>query len=102
MPVDTVIKQPYERRFYGVDFASALATGETLSSATCTITDLTSKADVSSTMGGTPSAAISGTVAQALIKGGTTGTKYDMSIRVITSLGQYLETDLDVSVVEDT
>jgi hypothetical protein len=80
-------KAAYEQFFRYVDFSNILQTGETISIASVTVTDVSTGADTSSSM-------VSGvapyddTMVIYMIKGGTAGHRYTVTIHVVTSLGQ--------------
>lgn len=72
------------------DFISKLAVGETIFSATCTVSVYTGvDSNPSGLVDGTPT--ISGTVVNQLITGGVLGTIYSILVAATTSFGQTLE-----------
>jgi hypothetical protein len=99
MAIDTFTKQPSEEYYVTVDFSQVLGSTETIASVTCTVTELTVGTDMTATMAGTPT--ITGQTVKALMKAGTTGYAYDVSFRIVTSLSQKFEADLNMNVLED-
>lgn len=80
--VGTVTKQSYEEIRITVDFSEVMATAESPSTATVTVTEKGSTTDLSSAMAGT--ATVSGDTVYALIKAGETGKTYVASFRCVT------------------
>jgi hypothetical protein len=100
MPLDTFEKQPYEEFFITVDFSQVLGATETIASATCIVTDLATGADESAIMCDSPD--IVGQTVLVMVKAGTTSSSYNVSVRIVTSLSQKFEADLNMNVLEDT
>lgn len=91
-------KQQGETKTYAFDFASFLANGETLSTASVTAT-VYSGVDVSPSAIVSGSASISGTTATQLLTAGVVGVVYDVSCAVTTSAGQTLRLTGYVAIV---
>ena len=91
-------KPAYNEEFRTLDFSLQLASGETISSATVTISELHTGIDTSATMisGVAP---YNSTSVKYKLSGGTADTTYQRIIRVVTSTGQKLEEQLQVKVV---
>jgi hypothetical protein len=92
-------KDPAEAIYYGVDFASLLAVGETISSATVSnralvLTDAGSAAMLS----GSP--VIAGSVVTQKIIAGLAGNTYRIGFSVVTSVGQTFVEAGDLVVAE--
>jgi len=98
--IGTFEKQSYEEVNIIVDFSNRMATAETISSSTVTVTAKGGTTDYSSTMAGTPS--VSGQTVICLIKGGTTGNLYNASYRIVTSASQKFEADVIIKVHDVT
>lgn len=86
MSTPSLIKQPGESRLYEFDFSPLLAAGEVLTG----VTSVTVTPDGLTLSG---SAAYSGATVQQRIAGGTTGTRYVVTVVVTTSLGNTLEVE---------
>lgn len=80
----TLYKQPSESRLYDVDFGANLASTETISS-------VTSYTATPSGLTLDPAIAIDGSKVQRRISGGTAGTQYKLTVVILTSLGNILE-----------
>ena len=93
---DTLTKQPYEYRQYSMDFSALMTTGETIDSYSIT----------SELIGGGTSdltidnAASSGQTVTFWIDGGTERGRYKIECRAVTSIGQKLEADGILRVVD--
>lgn len=98
--IGTFEKQSYEEVNITVDFSNRMATSETISSSTVTVTGKGTSTDYSSTMAGTPS--VSGQTVICLIKAGTTGSSYNASYRIVTSASQKFEADVVIKVQDVT
>jgi hypothetical protein len=88
-------KQPSEVRKLEFDPAKALATSDTVTSATAVVYD--GDTDVSSTMI-SGSVIISGNKVYVTIKAGTDGSTYWLRVRAVTTLGDTIEDDLKIVV----
>jgi len=82
-------KQPWEKRYYSMDFENLMVSGETISTKVVTsevlgggTTDLSITSDI-----------ISGQTVEMWIESGTHAKRYRVEVRVTTSLGQKLEGD---------
>ncbi len=89
-------KQPSERFAIGVDWSARLGEGETLASVTVEARDLRTglPADVIESPG------ISGSISSVVVKNGTDGGRYRITLRVTTSSGSVHEADGTMSVRE--
>lgn len=93
MALQTLFKQSYEERIFQFDFSAFMATGATLSSVVSVVSD-----GAGLTIS---SAAVSGTLCQALFAGGSSGTTYKITAKVIDSDGQKLELDGNLRVQDE-
>jgi hypothetical protein len=91
-------KFAYNEELRTFDFSPQLATGETLSSGTLTVTDVTAGTDVTATMV-SGSVTVSGTTVAYKLVGGTAGKYYSRTFKVVTSAGQKLEAIADILMV---
>jgi hypothetical protein len=93
---DTLTKQPYEYRQYSMDFSALMTTGETISTYTVT----------SELIGGGTTDLVIDTIASSgqiitfWIDGGTQRNRYKIECRVVTSIGQKLEADGILRVID--
>jgi hypothetical protein len=92
--VGLVPKHPLETFKVATDFLHRLATGETLSSQTVTATNLADGTDSSVTL--LAQTAVSGSVAHVRVKAGAAGQDHRVQMRVVTSLGNTYEAELDM------
>lgn len=92
-------KQPGEIKTWAIEYASKLATGETLSSieAATAIREDTG-ADVTAAF--IASSQISGTQVKVKVQNGTSDVRYKVSTRVVTSVGHKFDADIKVLVKE--
>lgn len=81
---------------WGVDFENDCVTGETISSATITVSTIAG--DTSALVAG--DAAISGTKVSCSFSGGSDGNEYTVQILATSSVGAVYDGDFTVSVVE--
>lgn len=93
MALQTLFKQAYEERIFQFDFSALMATGATLSSVVSVVSD-----DPGVTISAT---LVSGTVCQALFVGGTSGTTYKITAKVIDSDAQKLELEGNLRVQDE-
>lgn len=89
----TRIKQAGEARTITFDFASKLNTGDSVASVVGNA--LTAAAGITA---GAPT--ITGNKVTALISSGTADTTYRISCRVLTALGETVELDVDIRIVD--
>ena len=93
------IKEPWEERLCEFDLTDALATGDSVASVSSAKVYDSAGVDQSATMvSGTPS--ISGNKVYVKIVGGTHDATYWAEIRVVTTLGDKIEDDLQIRVVD--
>ena len=85
-----IAKTAYEVFYRYRDFTLWLASGETLSTATVTITDAVTGIDMSSTMVANVTV-YQTTQVKYQLKGGVAGSSYNISIKVVTSNAQDFE-----------
>ncbi len=101
--VNSLIKQPAERFYVGIDFSELLSAGESISTpdiqvkAYC-ITD--GMVDVTGSLIDPSTLIVNGDVVQLQLKDGEAGKRYKISFTVPTSLGNIYEEDIFV-LVED-
>ena len=93
MDLQTLFKQSYEERIFQFDFAEMMSSTATLSSYVSVSSD-TAGLTISSI-------AVSGTVCQAMFAGGSSGTTYKITAKVIDSDGQKLEMDGNLRVQDE-
>jgi hypothetical protein len=79
---EVLTKTVYEDREFNFEWADVLATGETISSESVTVSP-------TGVTVGTP--ATSGTLVQVTLSSGTANTTYELTCRITTSLGQDFE-----------
>lgn len=97
-------KQPYEELGISLDFSKRLEDTTTITSHTATITN-SSGTDVSETM--KAGSSVSGQTVRVGVKGGTTGSSYKITIKIVTDMampdGNYekFEGDIVMRVVEE-
>jgi hypothetical protein len=92
-------KQPYEQLPLAIEWAGKLPTGVTISTLTVTALDLATQAAATADVLGATS--IIGTQTRFVVKGGTAGTQYKITHRIVGSDAvTKLEEDLTMSVVE--
>lgn len=85
MAIDTLSKQPSESRLFTMDFSANLASGETISSVTSVVADVT---------GLTIGAPVAGSRSvQVRISAGTVDIMYKVTFVVVTSAGNTLEAE---------
>jgi len=89
-----IIKQPDESRNYGIDFVNLITSGDSIT----TITTVTASPD-GLTVG---SASLDGFVAEFKLTGGTAGTVYHIEALVQTYLGEIVEGDGYLQVIDAT
>ena len=92
-------KHPTEAIFYGIDFSSLMATGETVSSASVTLRPLTFDDGSSAAMISGSAIITSNVVAQKIIAG-LDGNTYRVAFSVVTSAGQTLVETADLEVID--
>ena len=83
--IPKLLKQPAESRLYAMDFSANMAAADTISS----ITSVTAT-PTGLTLG---TAAVSGQRVQFRISSGTGGTQYKITVVIVTSAGDTLETE---------
>lgn len=89
--LETFEKQPGETRYFGISFVDWLAkVGDTGAS-------VTGSAQTGLTLSATT---LASGVARISVSGGTTGTKYKVTVRLTTTAGQIKEVDVYVKVKE--
>lgn len=84
--VPSVIKQPTESRLYTMDFSGVMAPGETILSITSVTVDKTTVPALSIS-----GQVFSGVLAQFRLAAGQAGTRYKVTVIVVTSAGNTLE-----------
>lgn len=90
-------KQPSEKEYIAIEFGNRMVDDDVIASITeckCYNGDT----EVTSTLIESP--VIDGTAVKMWVKAGTSGTKYDLTVKVTTSLGYKLEADLVIDVRE--
>lgn len=90
----TLYKQPSESRVYDMDFAANMSTAETISS-------VTSYTASPSGLTLDPAVSISGKKVQKRLSGGTAGTLYKITVVILTSLGNVLEGEGQLHVLDN-
>jgi hypothetical protein len=94
-------KQPSEQFVVGMDFALALPSGATVSSAVVAVQDMADATDTTTAMLVSATATIATAVAKVTLKAGTAGHVYNMRFRATLSTGDTLEEDATLSVQQD-
>jgi hypothetical protein len=94
-------KTPYIKSYFSVDFSQQLGLAEALQSATVTAetpdgTDVTAQMISSS-----PPPAIAGSQVIFWYQNGTIGQVYIVRVKAVTSLGQQLESDVEIHVLSE-
>lgn len=87
-----LVKQPWEKRLYEMDFANLLTSGDSLGTVDSVSQSKRGRVAGSSdlTIG---AASVSGTKVQFTIEGGSSGEDYKITVRVNTTAGNRLEGD---------
>ena len=102
MAAGTIRKQPFEVKDYAMDFAGELVGNETLTLVSCEAVNLKTQADsTAEIISDDPAPAVIGQTVVFWLKDGIDGDSHKITLRVSTSTGQRLESDLDVFVVEE-
>ena len=96
-------KYAYEERYRSYEFArtdglDGLADGETIASHAVTCAESKTGTDRTSTMISNTSV-VSGTQVTYLLKGGTAGTTYTITVTAVTTLGQKIKGVVDIAVI---
>ena len=93
-------KQPYEEYFIEFDFVNDIDDADSIESAEVTVMD--GDDDVTDTLtGGDAKQSVLGTKVSVWIKGGTTGTTYTITCKIITTvLAEKYEAESEITVTE--
>lgn len=96
--METFSKQPAEQYSIAFDYTDRLPTGRTITSALVSATIISSGADATGTVIGTPTATVVGNEARFTIQAGTTGVDYKITVTLTLDNGHILEDDLTMKV----
>jgi hypothetical protein len=94
-------KQPSEQFVVGMDFALALPTAATVSSAVCAVLDTTDSTDQTAALLVSSTCTIAGAIAKVTLKAGTAGHLYNLRFRATLNTGDIIEEDATLSVQQD-
>ena len=100
MIVGQMVKEPGEEITVGIDFTEDLTTGETVDSAVVTSRHAATLSNTSGTFLSQAAAEIITPVVSKRCQGGAHGETHLVQIRVVTSLGNSYEHEVEVMVVE--
>jgi hypothetical protein len=92
-------KQPSEKYAIAVDYSNDLTSGETIASTLVTAIETYTGTTVTTTI--IDSTAVTSTQAKAVVKAGTSGKQYKITVKSTSSLSYIYEDDLFMTVLDD-